>query len=177
MSDVFVEYLVKRKNTTKIMLLKALIVLGAIVFSLIMLIVSFMFSTFSFIFWCLIVAGIYGAVYLMRTFKVEYEYIVTNGEMDVDKIMAQQRRKRLITINFRNIEIMAPMYGEHKQEFENQSIPKTIDASISLSPDEKGAYFIVVRHEKPGLLRLVFNPDERIIQSAKLVAPRKVFTN
>lgn len=70
---------------------------------------------------------------------------------------------------------MAPMGGEHKHEFENQSIPTTIDASIS--PDAKGAYFIVTNHPKKGLMRLIFNPNERIIKSAQAVSPRKVFAN
>ena len=173
--DDFLEYLVRRKNTTKTTVLKVLIVFGAVIFTLIMLILSMTIRTFSFIFLLLIAGGIYGAWYLLGTFKVEYEYIVTNGEMDVDKIMSQRKRKRLISINFRNMDIMAPMGGEHKQEFENQSIQKTIDASIS--QDTKGAYFIVVRHAKLGFLRLVFNPNERIIKSAKMVAPRKVFTD
>lgn len=173
--DVFIEHLVKRKNTGKVAALRALVVLGTIVFCIIMFVLCTLVASISFIFLLLVAAGIYGAWWIMRTFRVEYEYIVTNGEMDVDKIIGQQKRKRLITINFKNIDIMAPMGGEHKHEFENQSIPKTVDASVS--PTEPGAYFIVAHHEKQGYLRLIFNPDDRIIRSAKLVAPRKIFTD
>ena len=175
--DVFVEYLVKRKNTGKTIALKILIIFGTILLCLVLLTLCFIKSihTFSFVFFCLIAGVIYGAWWLMRSFKVEYEYIVTNGEMDVDKIMGQQKRKRLISINFRNIEIMAPMGGEHKGEFENQSIPKTIDASAL--KEEKGAYFIVMRHDRQGMVRIIFTPNEKIIKSAQSVAPRKVFTN
>lgn len=86
--DIFIEYLVKRKNTMKNNFLRFLIVFGTIIFTIIMFYLCMLFSQLSFIFLCLIAGGIYGAWYLMGTFKVEYEYIVTNGEMDIDKIMS-----------------------------------------------------------------------------------------
>lgn len=175
MEDVFIECLVKRKNSLKINALRFLVIFGAILLSFILFYCGLLLPGISFIFMLLVVGVIYGAWYLFGSFKVEYEYIVTNGEMDVDKIMAQRKRKRLVTINLRDIEIMAPMGGQHKREFENQSIKTTIDASIS--PDSQGAYFIVTNHPKNGMMRLVFNPDERIIKSAKTFSPRKVFTD
>ncbi len=173
--DVFIECLVKRKNTGKTITLKLLIVLGVIVFSLIMFLFCAAFASVSFVFLLLIAGSVYGAWWIFGRFNLEYEYIITNGEMDIDKIMGKQNRKRLITINFRDIEIMAPMGGEHKREFENQSIPKTIDASVL--KDAPGNYFIVTRNQKQGLVRLIFTPDERVIKSAQAVAPRKIFTN
>lgn len=174
--DTFLEYLVKQKTTGRTLALKILIILGTILITLIFLTLCLVKSlnSFSFFFLLGIAGAIYGAWFLFRNFRVEFEYIVTNGEMDVDKILGQQKRKRLATINFREMEIMAPVGGEHKSEFENASIPKTIDASVS--KDEKGAYFIVGTDKKAGRVRLVFTPDERIIKSAQTVAPRKVFT-
>jgi hypothetical protein len=173
--DTFLEYMVKQKTTGKSIALRILIVFGAILLSLILLVVSMLkaLSAFSFFFWIAIFGVIYGAWLLFRTFRVEFEYIVTNGEMDVDKILGQQKRKRLVSVNFRDMEIMAPMGGDHKQEFENTSIQKTIDASAS--KDEKGAFFIVATCKKVGRIRLIFTPDERILKSAQTVAPRKVF--
>ena len=172
--DTFLEYMVKQQTTGKSIALRILIVIGAILLSLILLVASMLLRTFSFFFWIAIAGVIYGAWLLFRTFRVEFEYIVTNGEMDVDKILGQQKRKRLVTVNFREMEIMAPMGGDHKIEFENTSIPKTIDASAM--KDEKGAYFIVATCKNVGRVRLIFTPDERIIKSAQMVAPRKVFT-
>lgn len=42
--------------------------------------------------------SLYGGYILITNMSVEYEYIVTNGEMDIDKIIAKRRRKRLITV-------------------------------------------------------------------------------
>lgn len=173
--DSIIEHLVKRKNSPKITALKFLSIFGTIVLEFVLAGLLLMFPGWSFIILLLMAGAVYGLWYLLKYFDIEYEYIVTNGEMDVDKIISQSKRKRIATINFKTMEIMAPMGGMHKREFENQSIPKTIDASIS--PDEKGAYFIVARTEKLGFFRIIFSPDEKIIESAKAVAPRKVFTD
>jgi len=173
--DNFVELLVKRKNSPKHIVLKALAIIGGIIIEILLAGLLLIAASWSFIILLTMVGVIYGLWYLFRYFNIEYEYIVTNSEMDVDKIISQSKRKRITTINFKTMEIMAPMGGMHKREFENPSIPKTIDASIS--PNEKGAYFIVTSTEKLGHFRLIFSPNEKIIEIAKAVAPRKVFTD
>lgn len=57
--------------------------------------------------------------------SVEYEYIVTNGEMDIDKIIAKRRRKRLITVNARTFERFGPFKeSDHAGEtYSNRSTP------------------------------------------------------
>lgn len=172
--DVYLEHLVKQKPTTKSKLIKASIILGTILLILLMYVLSLIIPAVDVIFLAIIAAGVYGAWYLMTSQNVEFEYIVTNGEMDIDKVIAQRKRKRQITIKFRDIEIMAPAYGEHKREGENRSVETTIDAAVSSL--EKDTYFIITRTEKKGLTKILFTPDERIIKSAQSVAPRKVFT-
>ncbi|HEX3026069.1 MAG TPA: hypothetical protein VHR42_02400, partial [Clostridia bacterium] len=115
----------------------------------------------------------YGGWYLFTSFNLEYEYIVTNGEMDVDRIIAQKKRKREITVKLADIEIMAPVSEKYKRDYENPNFQKKIDAG---SPMSKNAYFLTVRHDKLGFTRLLFEPDDRIINCAKRAAPQKVFT-
>ena len=171
--DVFVEHMIAKKNVTADHLKMA----GLTFAALLLIVVIFCFGGYlkGFSFICLLViAGIiYGWWYLLTSFKVEYEYILTNGEMDIDKIIAQRKRKRLITINFRNIEILAPVNGEHKNEFENQGLKTKIDASSY--PGSPNAYFVIASNEKLGLTRVIFEPDDRIISGAKTFSPRKVF--
>ncbi|UKI37385.1 MAG: DUF6106 family protein [Clostridiales bacterium] len=43
----------------------------------------------------LIDAGVvYGAYILITHFNVEYEYILTNGDIDIDKIIAKKKEKK-----------------------------------------------------------------------------------
>lgn len=173
--DVFLEYLVKRRGSGKTALYRLLVVLGVIVTAILMLMLSGLFHNFSMIFMLVFAAACYGAWYLFTSLNVEFEYIVTNGEMDVDKIVAQRKRKRLVTVSFRTMELMAPLSGEHRRELESQGRScKLVDASVSA--EEKGTYCIIAHTEKQGQVKLLFSPDDRILKSAQAAAPRKVFT-
>ena len=67
--------------------------------------------------------------------NVEYEYCFTNGALDVDKIIAARKRKRLTELNARDIEIMATIKNPaFKDYIKNRGIKK-IDACSSLKDD------------------------------------------
>ena len=97
--DSFKEQIVRKIPTTKDRTMKFLIMTAGIFLAAGILLFSFfylpMVAAFSLF---IAIALIYGAFYLAQRFNVEYEYIFTNGEMDVDKIIAQRSRKRLVTI-------------------------------------------------------------------------------
>ena len=87
--DVFIEYMVKKQNTGKDILLK-IFYAGA---SVVILVGSFLFipllgQMFSMFAPLIGFGAVFGAWYLITSMNVEYEYILTNGEMDVDKIVA-----------------------------------------------------------------------------------------
>lgn len=173
--DVYVEDLVKQKKTTKTYALITLIVLAAVILSVVLFFCTLLLRTFAFIFLLLIAGVIYGAWYLIGSMRIEYEYIVTNGEMDVDKIISQRKRKRLITVKLNTFELMAPVNGKYRHEFETKQVAATIDASVN--KEQADAWFMIVNHPKKGMVKLVFTPSERIINSAKLFNPRNIFTN
>ncbi|MGN1450957.1 MAG: hypothetical protein ACI4XQ_02565, partial [Eubacteriales bacterium] len=75
MSDIFNEYLVKRKNGPKQFLYKALIALAAIA---VMAAALYFVGVFSLIIICAVGVGVFFAY---KEFEVEYEYILTNNEL------------------------------------------------------------------------------------------------
>jgi hypothetical protein len=170
--EVFIECMVKRQKTTKDALFQSLIVFGAVVLSIVVFIIGTFNQIVAFTGIFIVVGLVYGAWYLMRSFNLEFEYILTNGELDVDKIVAQSKRKRLVTFDFKNIEMMAPLKECYRGEYEQTSITKKIDASIGTG---EGTYFVRFPG-KEGMTVLFFNPDDRIISGARQFAPRKVFT-
>ncbi len=119
MNDVFMEYLVKKKKTTADMLKIAAIILGAVIVSLVILFLMLAaavsmggtaneWRSMVFGIGMLLVAGAwYGAYLLMNFCNIEYEYILTNNELDIDKVLAKKGRKHLITIDIHNINLMA----------------------------------------------------------------------
>ena len=92
--DVFIEYMVKKQNTAKDIVLKLLCVLGAVVLLAVALFaiplaaqLGQIGQLITMIAPLIGVGGVFGAWYLITSMNVEYEYILTNGEMDVDKII------------------------------------------------------------------------------------------
>ena len=170
--EIFVEDLVKRQNSGKTTLIKAGIAFAAIILSIVAFMACTLIKAISF-FGIFIVAGIiYGAWYLIRSYNLEFEYILTNGILDVDKIIAQSKRKRLTSVDLKNIEIMAPVNPSYRREYDGEGIAKKIDASTG---GERKEYFIKFSSGKDGMTVLRFNPDERILKGAHMASPRKVF--
>ena len=131
--DIFTEHIVRKRKDIKDVFISIGLIAAAIVFSFITL----MFLRYLSSFGLLIIAGIiYGAYWLVSSRNIEYEYIVTNGDLDVDIIVAQKRRKRLVSVHSRDISILAPVNDERfKREYEDVNIKKTIKAASSMLSD------------------------------------------
>lgn len=100
------------------------------------------------------VAILGGGVWLLGSFNIEYEYIVTNNEMDIDKIIGRRKRKRMITVDISSAEEFAPYPANHDV---------AADATVhAYSGSETDAYYLVVNHSGYGRVKLIFNPNERI---------------
>ena len=96
--------MVVKKKTGKDLARTAACALGGAV--ALFLIVSFLGQYLGFLTF-LIVAGVFYLLYqVVIGSNVEYEYSFTNGAMDVDKIIAASRRKRMTALNAREIEMM-----------------------------------------------------------------------
>ena len=120
--DIFLEKIIKKKSDGKSIAISFLISFGAFVIS----ILAFVFlSSFGLFIMC---GAIYGAWYLIKMQQIEYEYSLTNGELDVDIIRGMSKRKRVFSINCKEFEILAPYNDNHKREYETPSITKKIYA-------------------------------------------------
>lgn len=162
--DTFFEQIVAVKKTAKSWLIIFGILLAATVVSAALFL--FAFQLLGFIAVLLICAAYYGAWQVMIRQSVEYEYIVTNGSMDIDKIIAQRSRKRELSFEISSIE---------KVEKYNPSAPpvgnyaKTV---IACTPDSENTYYMVISSESKGTRLLVFKPDERIKEAVIKSLPR-----
>lgn len=186
--DIFMEYIVKKKKSTKDIALIALAAFAATILSIAVILgglligipkegatqaqsVGSMFSGFS----LLIVAAIWYGVYWVVNYRnVEFEYILTNSEIDIDKIIAKKRRKRLLSFDFKEAEILANIKdGDHNYEYKNQSKQvKLFDCTGN--PDNGNIYFS--DFSKDGeKSRLLFQPTSKMLDSIAKLCPRKVF--
>lgn len=168
MGDVFLECLVKKKVTPAFMALKVLyFTLGIIIFM-----VSFMFigSQFFGPFALLVgVGAIYFAWYLSTSLNVEFEYIFTNGEIDVDKIMAKRKRKRLVTVKvsgFNEFDVYKPA-AHDLSKYE-------VKYDVAVAPNEEGTYYATFSNKEGKRCILIFTPDERVLTAINSIYRRRV---
>ncbi len=169
--DLFCEYIVKKRiNALDVLRLVGIILLAGIL-SFVLLIAGTYLLGFG-IGLVFAVAVLYLAFVLAKGIYTEYEYALTNNEMDVDRIVGKSRRKRLITVDFKTVEICANANDEkYKYEYENTaSISKIIDVTGKSVYD---IYFVDFVGEK-GKTRVLFQPTEKMKDGLKLVNPRAV---
>ena len=166
--DTFMEKIVAKRKGIKDSLITAGIVFAAMV--LIMLSLSIKVISQLGI-GAFIAAGIaYLAYRLITSRNVEFEYIVTNGDIDIDKIISRRKRKRIFSASCKEFDILSRVKSNSFSQ-SVQSIKNRIDASSSLdSPD---AFFATLNYKGEKTL-LIFEPDERMLNNFKIYIPRKM---
>ncbi len=163
--DIFIEKMVKKNKTIGERIFVAGIMTLGIILALFFFLIAGSFGLL------LAVGAIFGAYYLATSKNIEFEYIYTNGELDIDRIIAQKRRKRMFSTSCKNFDIVAKkdsdMYTEEIKAIKN----KIILVSSMNSPD---VYFATLNHKGQKTL-LLFEPDGRMLSGFKTFIPRKVF--
>ena len=152
-NDTFVEELVVRRNS----LWNLLLMIGMVLLALVLAVAAFLFL--SGLFPAIFAILIFG-VYLGVKFQgVEFEYSFTNGDFDVDKIMAKRKRKRLVEINQKQIKVMAPYTAEFESETKEYQVSQVID--VSAHKNAAGRWFMIYEDKDGKYVFLVFQPSKR----------------
>lgn len=168
MGDVFLEQLVKKKNTGADILKKCLILLAGLILCLIAL--NFIFSQFFGPIALLIAVGaLYFAWFFITSLNLEFEYIYTNGEIDVDKIMAKRKRKRMTTVKISAFEEFGKL---DLAKFRSQHYDATVNAAVSLNDPE--TRYAVYRNREGKHCILLFSPDERLLGEIEKIYNRRI---
>ena len=115
-------------------------------------------------------ASLYGGYYLVTNLDVEYEYIMTNGEMDFDKITAQRRRKRLCSIRFG----AATEFGV-ANDAANTGGAETYVRACADDPEQTD-YFVRLNHKSLGDTVVYFTPSDEMLELIKPYLPRALRT-
>lgn len=152
--DRFSEQLVPKASTGKDMFLRGLLVAAAL---LLIGALGFFAIPFGLLLIFLLLAGsvIWGLVWLLQGTFVEYEYIVTNDDLDIDKIVGKRKRKRLITVSLSGA----------KEIFEYTSGSEISSDVTVMAHDETGVdmYCFICGTKEYGDVAVIFNPDKRTL--------------
>ena len=115
----------------------------------------------------ILIVGIgYGAWWLTSKFNVEYEYIVTNGTMDVDKIINKSSRKRISSFELANVERLEK-YNDHLL----QNVKKE-NIIFACNQNDADAYLIVASKEDTKVNYIVFTPSDKLKDAIKKSLPK-----
>lgn len=169
--DTFMEKLVARKKTLTDYLIIAATVIGTLLLIFVVLSIPILIRLgLSLLF----AAGIaYLGYWVITSRNIEYEYIVTNGDLDIDIIISKRKRKRIFSASCKDFDIVSPVKSSRFDQ-SVQGIKNRIDASSSIdSPD---AYFITLNYNGERTL-VIFEPTEKMLNNFRLYIPRKVFLN
>lgn len=152
--DNFCETLVQRQPDGRdrarmigIVVLLALLCIGTIILAL----------RFSLFILFLTVVFVYAGYYFLTGQYTEYEYAVTNNELDIDKIIAKRRRSHLITVDIKKF----TAFGPYTDKTEDKPA-----ATLVLCSDNTGigTYYADLTTDAYGETRILFTPDQTMVE-------------
>ncbi len=165
--DLFVEQIVEKKKSIKEKVLQILIWLVAVNLIALLLVMTF-YVTFNILCFLGMVGTAFGAYKLSNQFNIEYEYAVTNGYFDIDKIVAKSKRQRMLSTTCRDFETFG-RYDEKKHAGKNYST-----RLFACSEDEEDKWYVTLHSKENGHMLIVFTPNEKILAALKKYIPRQV---
>lgn len=172
--DIFVEQIVKKAPNGKDTAKKAFLVLGMCLLAAVLAFVMMFMPTFSGVALLLLFGVFYGGYYLITGLDVEYEYIVTNGEIDIDKIVAKRKRSRLITGKASSFEA----FGKYADAPDIDSSVTIVSAvGTSLSGAETEMWYADFTHASAGKVRLIISAEDKVIEAIRPFLPRQLKVN
>lgn len=183
LDDIYLEYLIKRKTDGKQKAIIGGIIAAGVLVTMVLLyfILGFGYAFAgtpygSFIFsigFVLIAFAWYGAYLVINMQRIEFEYILTNSALDIDKVLAKRGRKPFVRLDFKEISVCAAVEdNEHNADYKNVTPEKVYDA---VGDKSKGGIYFIDFDEDGKRARLLFQPTYKLISSAKRYNMRKIF--
>ena len=166
--DSFCEQILKKKKGA----LEWAIIIGTLLLALVLVFLMFIAlyanNAISGMFILLLAGIIYGAWWLITTQNVEFEYCVTNGDIDIDQITARRKRKRLVAVSGRKIQSLLP--------YDPTAPVGKYDRRVMVAPSlkEDGLWCFTYHSKKNGNTFVVFRPDMRVLCALYAGLPKLV---
>ena len=163
-SETYVECGVKKKNQTDATWKRGLLILGCFVCLFILPAIS----------WFLVpVSGGFFAytIYEWPRLNIEWEYVYVDGQIDFDKIMGKVKRKNKLRIDLSQVEVVAPLHSHELDSYQN----KNMKVKNFTSGDRDVKPYVMIGTYKEELVKIYFEPNDKMKTAMKLKAPRKVF--
>ncbi len=172
--DIFNEQLVTRKKSPAESFYKyGIIAIAALlIFLLVFFFAPFFIGKAIAVFIFIPLAAALGVFYLAKkmygALDIEFEYALTNGQFDVDKIINRTDRTRLITFDCAEIEI----FDKYDSKISTDSFKTRIFAA---NADSENLYYFSVKTKTTGKAIVVIEPNEKMLNGIKRSIPRQMY--
>ncbi|MGN0480778.1 MAG: DUF6106 family protein [Lachnospiraceae bacterium] len=160
--DISIEQIIKIKQPEKAKVFKILMIIACCVSAIFIIYAIGILS---------LAIMVVLTVFMFRYYDAEYEYIFVDKSMDIDRIMARSSRKRMGSYDFSKLEIMA-YAGHGKLETYERMNCKTYNYASGYNPDKE---YIVYINNNNEMIKLIIEPNDKIIDAIKRIDTRKVF--
>ena len=157
--DTFVEELIEKKKGLANYLLALLFIVVAVILA------GVCFIFVSGLFPALLVIICVAAYLGIRFQGVEFEYSFTNGDFDIDKIMAKRKRQKLVEINHKQVQIMAPYTAEYESVTKDYSVSAVVNTAAS--KNSAGQWFFIYEDKEGKYIFVVFQPSKRLREAMR----------
>ena len=166
--DIFFEQIVKKKKSVAEAATVALIYAAGLLLGIVIAVAAFVFVPAFLMFGLMLcILVFYGTIKLAGRFNIEYEYSVTNGTLDIDRIVNRSRRDRMVSAEIGEFDSFEEF---HPEKYQQRSFEQKIIAPFDPSAEDK-IYCAVTRLPAKGRTLIVFQPDERILEAEKKSLP------
>ena len=179
MDEMFLEQMVKRGSSKHDNMVRVLLVVCGVIICTI----PFMFSLIvAYYVTPVVVMAVALVVWIMwRRAAKEYEYIFTDGSIDIDVIYGQSTRQHLATFDCRQCRMIVPAKMErYTHEIYDKKYDKTIYACVG-EPDDNT--YVILGQYMDKQYRVFFDPNERLKAAIHqyspkntVIAPQKIET-
>lgn len=170
-NEGFNEQVVKRKNGAKQLIIKII----AVVILLMIPFIAAAIALATRIQYIMIVGGfvfLFGIYFVWLTFsyqKVEFEYSVAGNDLDIAKIIALRKRKKVCRVPINEIIELT----QDEEKINNVRVLKTFIAARDINSQGEN-YFALFNDPAYGKCLLVFTPNEQILEGMKAKLDKKI---
>ena len=162
MTDNFIEQLVKRRATLGTSIKKA----GLIFLTLFVIVLVLRLLPSALLLAVALTVGL--DVFLFGRMNIEYEYVYYEGDLDIDRIVNKSRRKKMFSVSVKDMDVIAPT---NAQELLGYQHLKVVDYSTGEAGNKT---YELVTKKGSDKIRVRFEPNEKMLEAMKNIAPRKV---
>lgn len=169
MNDTYCELIVKRRVGNTALLCRFLVIMATIV--------AMFYGVLIFRILGIMAGGflIYLDMIVFRNTDMEYEYQFICGELDIDCIYGKRKRKRARRFDMKSIEVLAPLNSDKLAYYNNNGKLKVMDYSSGYPDRQRYAFILPV--EEGATAKVIFEPNEEMVNAIKNIAPSRVHLN